>query len=78
MIRVAVLSAALAITSLSTGTALSFEGTSLVAPDCSYGGKIKSIGSYSYAWYASYDRGYGGMKSGSPMQNVNGVTFLVR
>lgn len=46
--------------------------------DKSIRGKIKSIGSYSYAWYASYDRGYGGMKSGSPMQNVNGVTFLVR
>ncbi|RYH05448.1 MAG: peptide ABC transporter substrate-binding protein, partial [Alphaproteobacteria bacterium] len=30
-------------TSMSTGAALSFEGTSLVAPDCSYGGKFSAI-----------------------------------
>ena len=42
-------------------------------------GKIKSIGSFNYTWYSSHDlNGYGGLKSGSLTQIVNGVTYIVR
>jgi hypothetical protein len=42
-------------------------------------GKIKSIGSYNYAWYSSHDlRGYGGLKSGSLTELINGVTYILR
>lgn len=44
-------------------------------------GKVKSIGSFSYTWYSSHDsREFqgGGLKSGQPTQNINGVTYVVR
>jgi hypothetical protein len=42
-------------------------------------GKIKSIASFNYTWYSSHDiNGYGGLKSGSQTQNVNGVTYIIR
>ena len=43
MKRLVFLGAALAMSTMSTGAALSFEGSSLVAPDCNYGGKISAI-----------------------------------
>ena len=43
MKKLAYIGAVTAIAVMPTGAAISFEGTSLVAPDCSYGGKIKSI-----------------------------------
>jgi hypothetical protein len=42
-------------------------------------GKVKNIGTFAYAWYTSHDiNGYGGLKSGSPTQVINGVTYIVR
>jgi hypothetical protein len=42
-------------------------------------GKVKTIGTFTYTWYTSHDiHGYGGLKSGSPTQVVNGVTYIVR
>jgi len=42
-------------------------------------GKIKSIGGFNYTWYSSHDmNGYGGLKSGSLTQLVNGVTYIIR
>lgn len=42
-------------------------------------GKIKSIGNFNYAWYTSHElNGYGGLKSGSQTQVVNGVTYIIR
>jgi peptide/nickel transport system substrate-binding protein len=41
--RMLFVGAAFAMSMLPAGAALSFEGTSLVAPNCDYGGKIKSI-----------------------------------
>lgn len=43
MKQLAFIGAAMAMAIMPAGAAFSFEGTSLVAPDCSYGGKIKSI-----------------------------------
>ncbi len=42
-------------------------------------GKIKSIGNFNYTWYSSHDiNGYGGLKSGSQTQLVNGITYIIR
>lgn len=42
-------------------------------------GKIKSIGQVSFTFYPSYDTRYaGGLKTGSQLQNVNGVYFYVK
>jgi hypothetical protein len=41
-------------------------------------GKIKSIGSFNYVWYTSHDSYPGGLKSGQMIQNINGVTYILR
>jgi hypothetical protein len=40
-------------------------------------GKIKSIGSFNYTWYSSYEQYSGSLKSGSIVQPVNGITFII-
>lgn len=47
--------------------------------DKAYAGKIKSIGSTPFTYYASYDSRYAGaMKTGTQMQNLNGITFYIK
>ena len=41
-------------------------------------GKVKSIGSFNYIWYTSHDDYPGGLKSGQMIQNINGVTYILR
>jgi hypothetical protein len=44
-------------------------------------GKVKSIDSFNYTWYSSHDGSQfqgGGLKSGLPTENINGVTYIVR
>jgi hypothetical protein len=45
--------------------------------DKAFKGRIKSIGSFEYVWYSSYDRYQGGLKYGSVIQNVGGITYII-
>jgi hypothetical protein len=40
-------------------------------------GKIKSIGGFNYTWFTSYEQYAGSLKSGSIVQPVNGITFII-
>ncbi len=40
-------------------------------------GRIKSIGSFAYTWFTSFERFPGSLKSGSTIQPINGVTFII-
>lgn len=48
--------------------------------DKAFRGKVKSIDRYSYTYYSSYDiRDYqGSMKTGFPIQNINGINYYIR
>jgi hypothetical protein len=40
-------------------------------------GRIKSIGDFAYAWFTSFEQFPGSLKSGSNIQLINGVTFII-
>ena len=46
----------------------------------SFRGKVKTIGNVAYSYYGRNDlpQNRGGLKTGSPIVNVNGITFLMR
>ena len=47
--------------------------------DKAFSGKIKSIGQVSFTYYPSYDNRYAGsIKTGSQLQNVNGVNYYIK
>ena len=58
-------------------TALSYYSS---FDDKAYKGKLKSIGSYNYTYYSSYEkREYSGIiKTGSQVQLVNGINYILR
>jgi hypothetical protein len=59
------------------GTSLTYYSS---FDDKIFKGKIKSIGNYNYGWYSSFDRKeyQGAMKTGSQIQLVNGVNFILK
>jgi len=47
--------------------------------DRAFAGKIKNIGQINFTYYPSYDQQFaGGMKTGSFMQNVAGVNYIIQ